>query len=1275
MAAAILLTRAETAAVLYRLATGDVTDAQEHIYAKYGNFPDVAEDAWYAGYVGYCANQELILGRPDGTFDPKGNVTGYEVLAMILRAVGYGTQPGEFTGSNWAVTVAYRAQTLGILDNINTTRYGGATLYEPARRDVVAELLFQTVAYVPTVNWTTAFGYQDTGDVGGVVGSVKNDTLGYKVFGLTYNTGVIVGNEMTGEPAGTTKIGFSLDSQPTNGVIGIGQSNDTVVTGYNAGNVVTFYTRIDDSMAIRGQDKRSAYIYESDTANSLPENVTRTFQWTSDLRQFNHAVKVWYNNRSNQYVTVGTLRDADGNTLRDGATGRFSTNLQTYAVIDKVVNTAVVSLWDWDAEEADSPLEATLGTVAAPGPLADAARNDKAERNNNWSAPNFKLRTNYGTASDTTTNLASEYAAYFNYSFGPMFADSASNTASGDPLTMPTLQDDSSYGSGVVDVTSGSEVARVADSVVQRNNEESLYRLYLLISNTEGSVLDVVIPLDMTFSRVAQTNNTTNAKSVSILAGNEDINDGVRVDNPYAYFGVTADRFTSSDFVGDVLAEMAQKNTFTDPLYPADASGILSSPGTTVAAIEVTGTAPGNVDDGTDYNWDGDGILKLWDGESNDVDNETIGNAEAAGGYRDLESTYYYHLTRNHYTVTAKVVAINPNDQTLTLTDASDGRTTLRQSVFAEATDANFTRKIEGVDKDSKDFGGEYNTYLKVLEEGKTYTFTLDAEGGNYIWWTDKNPSVEFVYGTYVDFTSPLASSTFTYPLVYVDQEGNEKQWIETGIKSIYDFHAVSNAGSCIDGDGNEHVNADDTAGVDNVTNWHSGNNDLDPHEYYVGGSMSGAIYNDLVLPKGDTGASAENGQLSDAGFRKGFYVGYAYDKSTGRLEAVGPFDLADPETEKNDSRYTGFYQATGSDFGAAKITITDDDVAVRSKQINNRDYHVDYFLTNETKFVIVDGAGRDNQSAEVLVGIDALRKGAKEVYIDLTNTGDLYTKGSTWLLDADDSHKGLNAWEMVYFKFTLDSYAQDYLNSAYRIDTIFIPKAAISRSTTAGTQSLWFVGNNTQTNIASVEGGIYTQFLMYDAEGNPEYKWIDGWINDSSGDSSAYVVGHETMRDTFYKLLPTGATAPDGKPVYEIREVTSSDGVIGYGFTGWDNENDPEFAPERSPFNLGNDDIVADSGYAEYQPTTLAQSAWIDEPNTFDDGNTGTDNRVTATMYYVGGAKVVNLNVEKYPGITELLATLHNAGSTIDNERIRVSCVMSGTRNVVTIFVNYVQA
>ena len=92
------ITRAEAAAVIYRAVTGDVTNRQNDLYKDYGTFTDVSSDDWFAGYVGYCQNAGYIKGTTPTTFNPYGQVTGYEVLAMILRAVGYG-KGNEFVRS------------------------------------------------------------------------------------------------------------------------------------------------------------------------------------------------------------------------------------------------------------------------------------------------------------------------------------------------------------------------------------------------------------------------------------------------------------------------------------------------------------------------------------------------------------------------------------------------------------------------------------------------------------------------------------------------------------------------------------------------------------------------------------------------------------------------------------------------------------------------------------------------------------------------------------------------------------------------------------------------------------------------------------------------------------------------------------------------------------------------------------------------------------------------------------------------------------------------
>ncbi len=170
------ITRAEVAAIVYRLYTGDVTDKQASLYATYNKFSDMNGAAWAKGYIGYCGNAGLIKGYDAKTFGPSDKVTGYQALAMILRAVGY-DKNNEFTGADWQLHVAQTAQQAGVLKNVK-----GVDLNAAASRELVAELLFRTAAEVPMVKYTPAFGYV----ANSVVGNQK--TLGEQNFSLKLST-------------------------------------------------------------------------------------------------------------------------------------------------------------------------------------------------------------------------------------------------------------------------------------------------------------------------------------------------------------------------------------------------------------------------------------------------------------------------------------------------------------------------------------------------------------------------------------------------------------------------------------------------------------------------------------------------------------------------------------------------------------------------------------------------------------------------------------------------------------------------------------------------------------------------------------------------------------------------------------------------------------------------------------------------------------------------------------------------------------------------------
>ena len=292
------VTRAQMAAIVYRLRTGDADADPEYkdksnMYAGYGDFKDVKDTSWYAGYVGYCANAGIIIGDGDGNFRPNSPVTGYEALVMLLRAMGY-NQPNEFTGKDWRQHAASIATQRGMLAKVDTTSYRG-TLMSGAAREVVAEITFQAATKAQVV-YTAAFGYQTTGMSGGVLSDKLNPTLGWQYYGLTSDTGIVLGNQATGE--NNTLVGF-------NSVTG-----DEDVNGLPEGKEFI-------------EDGDGNYTY----ASAADTNITVPFDVKTGLDMFGHKAEVWYDGRANNY---GYTINATTNNVEQGAN-------KTYAIMDKAV--------------------------------------------------------------------------------------------------------------------------------------------------------------------------------------------------------------------------------------------------------------------------------------------------------------------------------------------------------------------------------------------------------------------------------------------------------------------------------------------------------------------------------------------------------------------------------------------------------------------------------------------------------------------------------------------------------------------------------------------------------------------------------------------------------------------------------------------------------------------------------------------------------------------------------------------------------------------------
>ena len=318
------ITRTEAAALVYRIATGDVEDLQAQVYTNHPFTDTASVDGWARGYIAYGYNAEIIKGNGDGTFSPNDPVTGYATLAMILRTMGYGRN-GEFEGVSWEIQTAATAKQQGLLEGI--TAADEARLGLPASRALVAQILFNALLQ-PTAKFSALNPYNYEKDA---------TTLGFQKFGLEEIKGVVTANEYA-----------NLGDNELN-ALAANKTELTTATGARTLNVVSHFSDIGEA--------RSAYVVPADTsknnntykvlcsklfdAGNVTENNAYNAKSSSDLAK---AVSITTDANTQYYLNYDKTEEHTAN-IRISYFVNWSTTLYTnhQEYLDKLVNVTPAS--------------------------------------------------------------------------------------------------------------------------------------------------------------------------------------------------------------------------------------------------------------------------------------------------------------------------------------------------------------------------------------------------------------------------------------------------------------------------------------------------------------------------------------------------------------------------------------------------------------------------------------------------------------------------------------------------------------------------------------------------------------------------------------------------------------------------------------------------------------------------------------------------------------------------------------------------------------------
>lgn len=89
---------------------------EAYSYAANRKFDDVSVTHWANGYINTVANNKLIVGYPNGKFQPEKSITYAEAVTVALRALGYSTTE---LGDNWPYAYMIKADGLDLTDGLN----------------------------------------------------------------------------------------------------------------------------------------------------------------------------------------------------------------------------------------------------------------------------------------------------------------------------------------------------------------------------------------------------------------------------------------------------------------------------------------------------------------------------------------------------------------------------------------------------------------------------------------------------------------------------------------------------------------------------------------------------------------------------------------------------------------------------------------------------------------------------------------------------------------------------------------------------------------------------------------------------------------------------------------------------------------------------------------------------------------------------------------------------------------------------------------------------
>ena len=319
------VTRAEYAKMLFMVKLGHL-DASGFVNGT-TTFTDLDQAAWAKGYIKYLSSVGVIAGKSADKFDPNGQITGYEAVKMLLVVLGYKADQAKLIGSSWKLNTLTLGVDRGLLDDYDKD------FDAPATRELAALLIVNALdaVCVKYSGLSIDLNGNLTADIVDESRNADGDTvlttLGWKAFGLCYETGYLV---ETNHMASIDNMsgGYFFDSDPdTVSDPALAPTDDDtfsiMVTGSTYGDKADLLTEL---------------LYEDLDESLIGQEVTVSFKEASNGDLEVYGVIPTGKSKTYASALVDTKFDGAKLTIKvDGTTKEFKDLIAADAVVDFVV--------------------------------------------------------------------------------------------------------------------------------------------------------------------------------------------------------------------------------------------------------------------------------------------------------------------------------------------------------------------------------------------------------------------------------------------------------------------------------------------------------------------------------------------------------------------------------------------------------------------------------------------------------------------------------------------------------------------------------------------------------------------------------------------------------------------------------------------------------------------------------------------------------------------------------------------------------------------------